>query len=127
LVRGDVVPPLAAEAGEVAQGPGESATVLAEIRMLLALGQQPDLLLYWRGQCVGRCENVKVVIDGTHLRVSRAEWLMAGAPMVDSVRLQTPSGAGFNTPFSYPTRVGPGDNITASAALPAFRAQEGAN
>jgi hypothetical protein len=87
-----------------------------ELRMVLAIGQQPDVFICVDGKPVGPCVNVNVSESSLLVDVS-GEYEATRTITVSGIMLRLPSGLEFYAPYSHPQSVGAGDMITTNGAI----------
>jgi hypothetical protein len=88
----------------------ESLDPFGELRMVLAIGQQPDVFICVDGKPVAPCVNVDVSANGMIADVN-AEYTPTSAMVADGMMLRLPSGMEFFVAFTHLTGVNADDKV----------------
>lgn len=89
---------------------------LKELRMVLAIGQRPEMLLCVDGKPVGACVNVDVDIEDGSV-VARADFEVTQTLVASGVMLRLPSGAEFYVAYDNPAPVTAGSWINTNGTI----------
>lgn len=84
--------------------PDQEIDAFNELRMMIAIGQQPDVWILSDQEHVGKCVNVDAAIEDGSLVIS-ADYQSESLFMAVGAEVCVPSGGGFSIMFGSPREV----------------------